>query len=55
MTMNHAVDGHSVNPETRQLTTAYIPREPKTVWIYNRMDKVFFKTASYWISGPLLR
>jgi PKHD-type hydroxylase len=41
-------NGYSVNPEARQLTTAYVPRDPKTLWIYDRMDRVFFKTASTW-------
>ena len=40
--------GYSVNPEMRQLSTAYVPRDPRTTWVYERMDKVFFKTASYW-------
>jgi len=40
--------GYSVNPETRQLMTAYVPRDPRTLWVYERMDKVFFKLASYW-------
>jgi len=39
---------YSVNPERRQLSTAYVPREPRTLWVYQRMDRVFFKTASYW-------
>ena len=40
--------GYSVNPERRQVTTAYVPRDPRTLWVYERMDKVFFKTAAYW-------
>lgn len=40
--------GYGVNPETRRLTTAYVPREPASTWIYERMDKVFFAAAKYW-------
>lgn len=40
--------GYSVSRETRQLTTAYVPREPRALWVYEQMDRVFFKTASYW-------
>jgi PKHD-type hydroxylase len=40
--------GYGVNPDTRQVATAYIPRQPKTLWVYQRMDEIFFKTASYW-------
>ncbi len=40
--------GYSVNPETRQLMTAYVPRDPRTSWVYERMDTVFLKTAKYW-------
>jgi PKHD-type hydroxylase len=40
--------GYSVNSETRQLMTSYVPRQSRTSWVYDRMDRVFFKTASYW-------
>ncbi len=40
--------GYSVNTQVRQLRTAYVKRDSLTQWVYERMDRVFFKTAGYW-------
>ncbi|WP_375744943.1 2OG-Fe(II) oxygenase [Corallococcus interemptor] len=39
---------YTTNNDIRRLDTAYVPRSEQTQWVFDRMDKVFFKTAEYW-------
>jgi PKHD-type hydroxylase len=39
---------YSVNTSHRDLETAYVRRSADTIWIYERMDQAFFRTANAW-------
>jgi PKHD-type hydroxylase len=37
-----------VSSDARSVRVAFVPREPDTEWVYERMDRVFVACAAYW-------
>jgi PKHD-type hydroxylase len=41
-------NGYGVHPSIRKVSTAYVPKDERTGWIFARMDEVFFTAAAHW-------